>query len=330
VANSYRALRVTAHGKGVQAALIECPRPAQQPGHVLIEVHYSSINYKDALAITGRGKIMQRLPLTAGVDAAGVVAESGDARFKHGQPVLVTGYELSQTHDGGLAEYLHVPADWVVPLPDGLSLFEAMALGTAGFTAGLSIQRMQDNGQTAERGPVIVTGASGGVGSIAIDCLTRLGFETVALTGKAAGDYLRALGAARIVDRKTLDLGGKPLESVLWGGAIDTVGGDILAWLTRTVMPQGNIASCGLAGGHELHTTVMPFILRGVNLLGINPAGTPMQLRTRVWQRLAVDLKPRHLDVIVADTITLEQAFLVCERMLAGEIRGRYVVDVRR
>jgi acrylyl-CoA reductase (NADPH) len=330
MARRFRALRVAADDKRVKAALVECILPPRDPAHVLIEVHYSSINYKDALAITGRGKIMQRLPLIAGVDAAGIILESDDARFKTGQPVLVTGYELSQNHDGGLAEYLQVPADWVVPLPDGLSLFAAMALGTAGFTAALSIQRMQDNGQTAEQGPIIVTGASGGVGSIAIDCLSNSGFEVVALTGKPATDYLHALGAARSLDRKTMDFGTKPLEKAVWAGAIDTVGGDILAWLTRTLLPNGNIASCGLAGGYELHTTVMPFILRGVNLLGINSAATAMPLRAQIWQRLASDIKPRHLDLIVTETVTLDGVFAVCERMLAGQTHGRYVVAVRK
>ncbi len=328
---AYRGLRVEQQGKGVIAGIVECRLPPRAAGEVLIEVEYSSINYKDALAITGRGKIMQRLPLSAGIDAAGIVVESDDARFAPGQPVLVTGYELSQSHDGGLAEYLQVPADWVVPLPAGFTLYEAMALGTAGFTAGLSILKMLDNGQKPEMGPVLVTGATGGVGSIAIDCLNTLGFTVTALTGKAehSAEYLQALGAQQILDRKTLSFGQKPLESAQWGGALDALGGDVLGWLTRTVVPWGNIASYGLAASHELHTTVMPFILRGINLLGINSAATPMPLRRRVWSRLATDMKPRHLDRIVADVISLEAVIPICEQMMEGEIQGRYLVEIK-
>jgi acrylyl-CoA reductase (NADPH) len=328
---AYRGLRVEQRDKAIAAGMVECRLPPRTAGEILIEVAYSGINYKDALAITGRGKVMQRLPLVAGIDAAGTVVESDDARFTPGQPVLVTGYELSQSHDGGLAEYLQVPADWVVPLPAGFTLYEAMALGTAGFTAGLAILKMLDNGQRWEMGPIIVTGATGGVGSIAIDCLTALGFAVTALTGKAgpSGEYLKALGATQILDRTSLSFGSKPLESAQWGGALDALGGEALAWLTRTVVPWGNIASYGLAAGHELHTTVMPFILRGINLLGINSAATPMPQRLRVWSRLATDMKPRHLDRIVADVIGLDKVMPVCEKMMAGEIQGRYVVEIK-
>lgn len=328
---AYRALRVEQQGKGVVARIAESRLPTRAPHEVLIEVQYSSLNYKDALAITGRGRIMQRMPLTAGIDAAGTVVESEDARFTPGQPVLVTGYELSQSHDGGLAEYLQAPADWVVPLPAGLTLCEAMVLGTAGFTAGLAILKMLDNEQAPGLGPVIVTGASGGVGSIAVDCLSALGFEVVALTGKAdrSGDYLKALGAARILDRRSVSFGQKPLESAQWGGALDALGGDVLAWLIRTTAPRGNVASYGLAMSHELHTTVMPFILRGINLLGVNSAGTPMPQRLRVWSRLASDMKPRHPDRIVTDIISLEEVIPVCEKMMAGESQGRYVVEIK-
>jgi NADPH2:quinone reductase len=274
---------------------------------------------------------MQRLPLIAGIDAAGTVVESDHPSLIPGRQVLVTGYELSQSHDGGLAEYLQVPADWVVPLPPGFTLYEAMALGTAGFTAVLSILKMLDNGQTPALGPVIVTGATGGVGSIAIDCLNTLGFAVAALTGKAeqSGDYLRALGATQILDRKSLAFGQKPLESAQWGGALDALGGEVLSWLTRTTVPQGNIASYGLASSYELHTTVMPFILRGINLLGINSAATLMPLRLRVWQRLATDMKPGRLERIVAGVVRMEEVVNICERMLAGGIQGRYVVEIK-
>jgi acrylyl-CoA reductase (NADPH) len=328
---AYRALKVEQQGKSVAAAITECRLPPRSGNEILIEVKYSGINYKDALALSGSAPIMERLPLVAGIDASGIVIESDDKRFKPGQPVLVTGYELSQSHDGGLAEYLQLPADWVVPLPAGLSLYEAMALGTAGFTAGLSILKMLDNGQTPEMGPIIVTGATGGVSSIGIDCLHALGFKVVALTGKAEASrkYLQTLGATDILDRKTTSFGKRPLESAQWGGALDAVGGEVLDWLTRTVNMRGNIASYGLAGGYELHTTVMPFILRGINLLGINSSATPMPLRLRVWQELAGKMKPRHLDRIVTEVIKLEDVMGVCGRMMKGEIQGRYVVEIR-
>lgn len=324
---SYRALVVHETGPRFESR----PYREAASGEILIEVHYSSLNYKDALALTRKSPIMRTLPLVGGIDAAGRVVESGDARFAAGDRVLVTGYELSQTHDGGFAEYLCLPADWAVPLPRALSLFEAMALGTAGFTAGLAVQRMLDNGQAAGLGPVAVTGATGGVGSTAIDILDGLGFEVTAITGKAESSekYLRALGAADVVDRHSLQVDARPLEKGLWGGAVDTVGGAVLSWLTRTTRPHGNIACCGLTGGVEIETTVMPFILRGIALLGVDSAACPMPLRQRLWSRLAGDMRPRHLDRIVAVTVTLDEVPGIAETMLAGNIRGRYVVAVK-
>lgn len=324
---SYRALVVHETGPRVE----ERSYRDALSGEILIEVHFSSLNYKDALALTGKGRIMRALPLVAGIDAAGRVVDSGDERFAAGDQVLVTGYELSQTHDGGFAEYLCVPADWAVPLPQTLSLFEAMALGTAGFTAGIAVQRMLDNGQMPELGPIAVTGATGGVGSIAINILPRLGFEVTAITGKAESSrkYLNTLGASGVMDRHNLEMGVRPLEKGLWGGAVDTVGGATLSWLTRTIRPHGNIAACGLAGGIEIETTVMPFILRGIALLGVDSATCPMLLRRQLWDRLAGDMRPRHLDRIVADTITLADVPRIAEEMLAGRIQGRYVVTIK-
>jgi NADPH2:quinone reductase len=325
--NSYQALVVFDSGPRLE----ERPFAHAAPGEILIEVHYSSLNYKDALALTGKGRIMRTLPLVAGIDAAGRVVSSGDERFAEGDPVLVTGYELSQTHDGGYAEYLCVPADWVVPLPQTLSLFDTMALGTAGFTAGLAVKRLLDNGQKPDMGPIAVTGATGGVGSIAIDILAGLGFEVTAITGKAGSskEYLTALGATELNDRHGLEMGARPLEQGMWGGAVDTVGGKILSWLTRTTRVHGNIACCGLAGGIEIETTVMPFILRGIALLGVDSATCPMPLRRQVWNRLAGDMRPRHLQRIVTDTIRLTDVLNVAEAMLAGKTRGRYVVAIR-
>jgi NADPH2:quinone reductase len=300
------------------------------PGSVVIQSYYSSANYKDALAVTGKGKILRRFPLVGGIDVSGIVASSEDARFRAGDKVLVTGYGLSNDHDGGYAEYVRVPADWVVPLPAGLSLYDAMAIGTAGFAAALAIQRMENNGQKPDQGLILVTGATGGVGSLAINMLAGLGYEVIAITGKReAVEDLRALGASQILFRQDLTMGQHPLEKGQWGGAIDTVGGEMLAWLTRTVLPWGNIASIGLSGGSKLHTTVMPFILRGVSLLGIASADCPMPLRLHIWQRLATDLRPRHLSQIITGTVSLNELLPVLNRMLAGAHQGRTVVKIK-
>ncbi|MGB5438360.1 MAG: YhdH/YhfP family quinone oxidoreductase [Gammaproteobacteria bacterium] len=328
--DTFRALRVHAQGDNIQARLETLSINDLAPGEVVIEACFSSINYKDALAVTGKGRILRRFPLVAGVDVAGIVSATSDARFRPGDEVLVTGCGLGESHDGGFAEVVRVPADWVVPLPPGLELFDAMALGTAGFTAALAIDQMERNAQHPDAGPIVVTGASGGVGSLAIDLLSSRGYEVIALSGKAdAGAWLKGLGAAAILDRNTLEAGSRPLEKAQWGGAVDNVGGDTLAWLTRSVRPWGNIASIGMAGGAELHTTVMPFILRGISILGITSANCPMQRRRKIWQRLLTDLKPRHLDRIVAGTVTLDELPAMCEKLITGQHRGRYVVDLR-
>ena len=298
---------------------------------VRIEVHFSSLNYKDALAVTGKGRIMRRFPMIAGIDAAGLIVESNSTQFAVGDPVLVTGYELSQTHDGGYAEYLTVPADWVVALPSGLSLSDAMSFGTAGFTAGLAMLRLIENHQSVEMGPVAVTGASGGVGSFSISFLAALGFEVVAFSRKQKNSqqYLTELGAGRVIDPGTLTFSGQPLEKSQWGGAVDTVGGELLSWLTRTVGVHGNIACCGLAGGADLNTTVMPFILRGISLLGVDSVACAMPLRKKVWESLATELKPSKLQSIVTDTIPLAEVVNIARDMLDGKTVGRYVVAIR-
>jgi NADPH2:quinone reductase len=260
---------------------------------------------------------------------AGKVVSSSDTRYKTGDAVLVTGCGFGEEHDGGYAEYARLPADWVVPLPQGLTLRDVMSLGTAGFTAALCVHRLEINGLKPENGPVVVTGATGGVGSVAIDILSKLGYRVTAVTGKESEhDYLKGLGAKEILDRKKIDYGSRPLEKALWGGAVDNVGGDMLAWLTRTIEPWGSIAAVGLAGGHELHTTVMPFILRGISLLGINSAGCPMPLRRKLWERLATDLRPRHLDKIVTKTVSLDELPGVFDAILKGRIRGRTLVKL--
>ena len=315
----FRALRIHAQGDGTEARLETLSVSDLAPGEVVIHARFSSINYKDALAVTGKGRILRHLPLVAGIDVAGVVAGSDDARFRPGDEVLVSGCGLGESHDGGFSEVVRVPADWVMPLPPGLGLFDSMALGTAGFTAALAIDQMERNAQRPNAGPVIVTGASGGVGSLAIDLLSGRGYEVIALTRKAnASSWLQGLGASGVLDRSTLEPERRPLEKALWGGAIDNVGGDTLAWLTRTVKPWGNIACIGMAAGTELHTSVMPFILRGISILGITSANCPMQRRRKIWKRLVTDLKPRHLDRIVAGTVSLDELPVVCEKLLTG------------
>jgi NADPH2:quinone reductase len=295
----------------------------------VIRVSHSDINYKDALAATGAGKILRRYPLVGGIDLAGVVEASSDARYRAGAAVLVTGCGLSETHDGGYAQFARVPGDWVIPMPEGLDAFTAMALGTAGFTAALAIHRMEQNGQSPSGGPIAVTGASGGVGSIAVDMLAARGYRVVAVSGKAAAaGYLKELGAAEVLTRQDLELGSRPLENARFAGAVDNVGGEVLAWLTRTVDFWGNIASIGMAGSAELKTTVMPFILRGVSLLGINSSATRREMRLAVWKRIATDLRPRHLERIVTRTIAFDELPGAFAAYLEGAVTGRTVVRI--
>lgn len=325
----YRAFRIRKdegkHSAGIESLELLPP----EEGEVVIRVSCSSINYKDALAGTGKGQILRHFPLTGGIDAAGEIAESSDRRFQPGDPVLVTGYELSASQDGGYAEYLKVSADWVIPLPKGLTLEESMSLGTAGFTAALALHRMEANGQRPDMGPILVTGATGGVGSFAVNIFDGEGYEVTAVTGKAdQQNYLEHLGAREVIGREEVKAGHHALERGRWGGAVDNVGGEMLSSITRTVRPWGSIASIGLAGGHELNTTVMPFIIRGVSLLGINSAGCPHEIREEIWQRLASDLKPRQLDDIVERTISLEELPAVFDEMLEGRVLGRTLVKI--
>jgi NADPH2:quinone reductase len=299
------------------------------PGDVVIRVQWSGINYKDALAATGAGKIPRKFPIVGGIDLAGVVETSGDARYKPGDPVLITGYDLSEAADGGYSEYARVQGDWIVPMPSGLDARSAMAIGTAGFAAALAIHRMEQNGQLPENGPIVVTGATGGVGSIALDMLSARGYEVIAVSGKAqASEYLKSLGAARVLLRKDIDFGSRPLEKAQFAGAIDNVGGEMLTWLTRTMSYGGNIASVGLAASANLETTVMPFLLRAINLLGINSSATPRDLRMAVWKRIGKDLAPRHLDKIVTREIPFDDLPPAFEPYIKGEITGRTLVRI--
>ncbi len=325
----FQAYRIFEQDGKSSGRFVEMTLDELDPGEVVIRVVYSSVNYKDALAATGAGKVIRRFPCIGGVDAAGVVESSQDERFKPGDEVIVTGYDMGVAHDGGFAEYVRVPSDWVVLLPQGLSLFEAMALGTAGFTAVLSIHRLEQNDLKPENGKVIVTGATGGVGSLAILMLAQLGYHVVALTGKdSEHEYLKSLGASEILPRNEIDLNStRPLEQAQWAGALDAVGGTTLSWLTRTMRQNGAIASFGNAGGAELHATVYPFILRGVRLIGIDSAATAMPLREKIWQRLAKDLHPSLLER-VAQPISFPQLPEAFQKMLQGQSRGRVVVKI--
>lgn len=324
----FDAFRVFEEGGRISGRLVQVSLDDLSAGAVVIKAAYSSVNYKDALAGTGAGKVMRRFPLVGGIDVAGTVETSADPRFAAGDPVLVIGYDLGVAHDGGFSGYVRVPSEWVVPVPTGLSLFEAMAIGTAGFTAALSLVEMERNGLAPSSGPVIVTGATGGVGSIAVQCLAARGYEVTAFTGKPQEeDYLRSLGASHVLARAGVQMGTRPLEKSTWAGAVDAVGGPTLAWLTRTMLYGGTIASSGLTGGTELNTTVLPFILRAVKLLGIDSVMCPMPARLEVWRRLATDLKPVRLTDI-AHEIGLDGLPAAFEALLKGLVRGRYVVKL--
>jgi len=299
------------------------------PGEVTIKVAYSSVNFKDALAATGAGRVIRRHPCVGGIDLSGIVESSTDPRFQAGDPVIATSFDIGVAHHGGYAEYARVPADWVVPLPSGLSLYEAMALGTAGFTAALGVVRMEENGLDPSRGPVIVTGATGGVGSLAVDMLAGRGYQVTALTGKEAETaYLKGLGATSVMFRSALQLSRiRPLDTALWAGAVDNLGGDVLAWIVSTMQQGGTIASIGLAASPALKTTVMPFILRGACLLGIDSGYIGEPYRSGVWQRLATDLRPPHL-ASMSRRIAFDQLPAIFDEYVAGHAKGRVVVDI--
>ena len=327
--NPFKSLRVFDENGKVTSRVVEAALSELSAGEVVFQTAYSSVNYKDALAATGTGgKIIRKYPLIAGIDATGTVISSADARFKAGDEVICTSYEFGVGHDGGFSQVCRVPADWVVPLPPGLTLFDAAALGVAGYTAGLAVELLELNGMAPDNGKVLVNGATGGVATVAMDMLAGLGYHVVAVTGKdAEHDYLRKIGAKEVLSRHTLEMGARPLEKALWAAAFDSVGGESLAWLTRTMQPGGLIASFGNAGGIEFKTTVLPFILRGVRLIGVNSGDTPMPLRRRIWGRLAADLKPRHFGDI-AHIISLDDLPGYFDSMLKGRIRGRAVVKL--
>ncbi|RPJ70653.1 MAG: acryloyl-CoA reductase [Acidobacteria bacterium] len=324
------ACRVFREQKSIVARMVEMPVDELTPGEVVVRAEWSGINFKDALGVTGRAPIYKRFPINAGIDVAGVVESSADARFRPGDPVLVNGMGLGETQDGGLAQVTRAPADWVVPLPDGLDLRSAMVLGTAGFTAALALHRMEVNGQAPEKGPVVVTGATGGVGSAAVSMLARRGYRVVAVSGRPEHEaYLRGLGAHEVMTPEGLGLGSRPLEAARFGGAIDNVGGSLLAALIPHVALWGNIAAIGNAAGPEFATTVYPFILRGVSLLGASSGNCPMALRAEIWTRLGGDMKPPALDQIVSRTVPLAEVIDACGTLMNRTALGRVLVDCR-
>ncbi|WP_010268757.1 acrylyl-CoA reductase family protein [Paenibacillus senegalensis] len=300
-------------------------------GEVLVEVHYSCVNYKDALAAMPDGQVVRQYPIIPGIDLSGVVISSSDPRYVPGDSVLATGYELGVAHYGGLSEYARVKGDWLVPLPQGLSLREAMIYGTAGFTAALSLHRLEENGAEPKRGPVLVTGATGGVGSVAVALLAAKGYSVTASTGKAEErDYLRQLGAQDVISREQVYPDPiKPLAKTRWQAAVDPVGGKALSAILSQLQPNGSVAVSGLTGGSEWQATVLPFILRGINLLGIDSVYCPSSTRKQIWQRLAADLKPSSLEAIVDREISLEEVPAALERILRGGMRGRVIVRLK-
>jgi len=329
IPDSFKAFRIHNDGEGYRSGIENISIEDVSEGDVTIRGEWSGINYKDALAATGKGQILKSFPLNGGIDIAGEVISSECERFSPGDKVLVTGCNQSETRDGGYSQYLRLDSNNVVPLPSGLTTREAMGIGTAGFTAAISLYRMEALGQTPGAGPIVITGATGGVGSFAIDILTRAGYEAHAITGKLEQfDYLEELGARQCISRHDLHWGQKPLEKVRWAGCIDNVGGDMLAGISRVIDLWGNIAVCGMAGGIGLHATNLPMILRGVSLIGISSNNTPYAIRKTLWDRLANEWRPQHLDSIVRTEVDLDTLVDTFDTLIAGNSLGRIVVNL--
>ena len=327
---SFLACRVFREHHAVVARVVEMSLDELTPGDVVIRAEWSGINFKDALGVTGKGPIFKRHPLNAGIDVAGHVVSSSDSRFRVDDPVVVNGCGLGETQDGGFAQMVRVPADWIVPLPPGLDPREAMALGTAGFTAALALHRMEVNGQSPGTGPIVVTGATGGVGSAAVSMLAQRGYQVVAVSGRPEHEaYLRGLGATEVSTPDAMTLGSRPLEAARFGGVIDNVGGSLLSGLIRHVVSWGNVAAIGNAAGPAFESSVYPFILRGVSLLGVSSANCPMALRTALWNRLGTDLKPPALGRMASRTVLLADVIDACDTLMSRTSLGRVLVDCR-
>lgn len=325
----FKALLLTKTPEGTtQAALTAIDEAALPEGEVLVNVAYSTVNYKDALAITGQSPVVRKFPMVPGIDFAGTVAQSSDARFKPGDAVLLNGWGVGETHWGGLSQKARVKADWLVPIPDGLDARQTMAIGTAGYTAMLCVMALQDRGVTPAAGPVLVTGANGGVGSIAIALLAGLGFEVHASTGRLTeAEHLKHLGATELIDRATLSAPGKPLQKERWAAAVDSVGSHTLANVCASLKYGGTVAACGLAQGMDLPTSVAPFILRGITLAGVDSVNAPQARRLVAWERLARELSPELLEANT-ETVSLDAVAALAPRLLAGQVRGRVLVDL--
>jgi len=325
----FKAYRTFEDDKVVSSRFVEMTEDDLDPGDVIVRTKYSTINYKDALSSSGAGRIMRKFPTVGGIDMAGTVESSADPRFRRGDKVIVHAYDFGVAHDGGYAEYVRVPGDWIVRRPEAMTAFDAMTLGTAGFTAAQAIMMMEYSGLKPENGPVVVTGATGGVGSVAIEILAKIGYHVVAITGKETGmAYLLGLGAKEVRLRQSIDLTAiRPLEKATWAGAIDNLGGDILAWILSSMNIGGTVASVGLAGSAKLHTTVMPFILRGVQLLGVDSANCPMELRQAIWNKLAIAWRPDGVHDSVR-TIDFDELPTHFDAYLKGLVRGRTVVRI--
>ena len=325
----FKALLLTKTPEGTTQAAITAIDEAELPeGEVLVNVAYSTVNYKDALAITGQSPVVRKFPMVPGIDFAGTVAQSSDARFKPGDAVLLNGWGVGETHWGGLSHKARVKADWLVPIPDGLDARQTMAIGTAGYTAMLCVMALQDRGVTPAAGPLLVTGANGGVGSIAIALLARLGFEVHASTGRMTeAAHLKRLGATELIDRATLSTPGKPLQKERWAAAVDSVGSHTLANVCASLKYGGTVAACGLAQGMDLPTSVAPFILRGITLTGVDSVNAPQVRRLVAWERLARELSPELLEANT-ETVSLDAVAALAPRLLAGQVRGRVLVDL--
>jgi acrylyl-CoA reductase (NADPH) len=327
MSDTFRALVLTQEDGKTVSKVRELTNDDLPDGDVLLAVEYSSLNYKDGLAITGKGKIVRQWPLVPGIDLAGRVLESGNPDYARGDRVVLTGWGVGEKYWGGYSQRQRVQSRWLVPLPDGLESRQAMAIGTAGFTAMLCVMTLEEAGVTPDKGAVLVTGASGGVGSIAVAILAQLGYQVTAVSGKGdAGDFLRALGAADILPRDEMSQPARPLEGQRWAGAVDTVGSTMLARVLAETSYSGCVAACGLAGGADLPTTVMPFILRNVSLRGVDSVSCPLERRKAAWQRLVTDLPAAALGEI-GQLAGLEQLPELAERIVRGDIRGRIIVD---
>ena len=327
----FNALMIDKDEKGYRTSCGQLDTAQLPEGEVLIDIRYSTLNYKDALAFTGKVPVVRKFPMVPGIDFSGVVRESANADFKPGDAVVLNGWGLGETHWGGLAQQARVQAEWLVPLPEGLTFEQAMAIGTAGYTAMLCVMALQGHGLAPVDGDILVTGAAGGVGSVAVALLSTLGYRVLASTGRPEeADYLRRLGAAEIIDRHTLGSPGKPLEKERWIGAVDSVGSHTLANVCAGTRYGGIVAACGLAQGMDFPASVAPFILRGITLAGIDSVYCPRQRRRQAWDALARHLDPAKLAIIGQQTVGLQEALPFAEKILAGQVRGRVVVDVNR